>query len=29
MKEKGIDVIIEIARFWASRVHLSTKKICI
>ncbi|MEZ7089587.1 glycoside hydrolase family 65 protein [Clostridioides difficile] len=26
IKEKGIDVIIEIARFWASRVHLSTKK---
>ncbi|MCC0658659.1 glycoside hydrolase family 65 protein [Clostridioides sp. ZZV14-6154] len=26
IKEKGIDVIIEVARFWASRVHLSTRK---
>lgn len=26
IKEKGIDVIIEIARFWASRVHLSARK---
>ncbi|MCC0733525.1 MULTISPECIES: glycoside hydrolase family 65 protein [unclassified Clostridioides] len=26
IKEKGIDVIIEAARFWASRVHLSTRK---
>ena len=26
IKEKGIDVIVEVARFWASRVHLSTRK---
>lgn len=26
IKERGIDVIVEVARFWASRVHLSTRK---
>ncbi len=26
IKEKGIDVIVEVARFWASRVHLSQRK---
>lgn len=26
IKEKGIDVIVEVARFWASRVHLSARK---
>lgn len=26
IKEKGIDVIVEVARFWASRVHLPTRK---
>ncbi len=26
IKEIGIDVIVEIARFWASRVHLNTRK---
>lgn len=26
IKEKGIDVIVEVARFWASRVHLNARK---
>lgn len=26
IKEKGIDVIVEVARFWASRVHLNKRK---
>ncbi len=26
IKEKGIDVIVEVARFWASRVHLNSRK---
>lgn len=26
IKEKGIDVIVEVARFWASRVHYNTRK---
>ena len=26
IKEKGIDVIVEVARFWESRVHLSSRK---
>lgn len=26
IKEKGIDVIVEVARFWASRVHLNKRR---